>query len=287
MGLWTECGMVAPMHLEDLLDSELALPSIPRVVALVLSEINRDEPDLRKIGVDINTDPGLTARVLQLANSAQFQLSNKIASVAEALAVLGLQQVATLTAAAGMAVAFKKVPGLDMQQFWHYSLDAAKLSRKLARDAGMNPAAPFTAGLIHATGELVMHLGMPEQMQWLNAQALPFSAHRHHAEQHLLGYHYANVGAGFAQRWKFPKAIAEAIAHQLTPFDSGNYEPLAGIVHLAAWRARARHEGLSASAMAVSFPDEVALNLGIDIDNVVEQEAFGWTTGQEVAEMAS
>jgi hypothetical protein len=39
--------------------------------------------------------------------------------------------------------------------------------------------------------------------------------------------------------------------------------------------------------MAVSFPDEVALNLGIDIDNVVEQEAIDWTTVQEVAEMTS
>ena len=279
--------MVMPMHLDDLLDSELALPSIPRVVALVLSEINREEPDLRKISVDINTDPGLTTRVLRLANSAQFQLSKQIASVAEALAVLGLQQVATLTAAAGMAVVFKKVPGLDMHQFWHYSLDTAKLSRKLARDTRVNAASAFTAGLIHATGELVMHLGMPEQMHWLNEQALPFTALRHRAEQRLLGYHYADVGACFAQRWQFPKVIAEAIAHQLSPFESGNYEPLAGIIHLAAWRARARQEGLSASAMAVSFPDEVALNLGIDIDNVVEQESIDWTTVQEVAEMTS
>jgi HD-like signal output (HDOD) protein len=186
-----------------------------------------------------------------------------------------------------MAAAFKKVPGLDMHAFWHYSLDSAKLSRKLARDIEMNTSAAFTAGLIHATGELVMHLGMPEQMQWLNDQALPFSTHRHHAEQRLLGYHYADVGAGFANRWMFPKVIAQAIAQQLSPFDLGNYEPLAGIVHLAAWRARARREDLSASAMAVSFPAEVALNLGIDIDNVMEHEAIVWTTGQEAAEMVS
>jgi HD-like signal output (HDOD) protein len=185
-----------------------------------------------------------------------------------------------------VAVAFKKVPGLDMHQFWGYSLDTAKLSRKLAREVRVNEATAFTAGLIHATGELVMHLGMPEQMQWLNDQALPFSAQRHRAERHLLGYHYADVGAGFAQSWAFPKTIVEAIAHQIAPFDGGNYEPMAGIVHLAAWRARARQEGLNPSAMAVCYPAEVALNLGIDIDHVLEQEASGWATSQEVAEMA-
>lgn len=275
------------MHLDDLLDSPLALPSIPRVVALVLSELNRDEPDLRRISQDINTDPGLTTRLLCLANSAQFQLSNKIGSVSEALAVLGLDQVSTLVAAAGMAVAFKKVPGMDMRQFWHFSLDCAKLSRKLARDVRANASAAFTAGLLHATGELVMHLGMPEQMQWLNDQALPLSAQRYRAERHLLGYCYTDVGAGFARRWQFPAAIADAIAHQLAPFESGNYEPLAGIVHIASWRARARQEALSAGAMADSFPDEVALTLGIDINDVLAPETIEWTTGQEAAEMAS
>ena len=76
------------MHLDDLLDSQLALPSIPRVIARVLAELNRDEPDLRKISNDINTDPGLAARLLRLANSAQFQLTKRIGGVSEALAVL-------------------------------------------------------------------------------------------------------------------------------------------------------------------------------------------------------
>lgn len=273
------------MHLDDLLDSRLALPSIPRVVALVLSELHREEPDLRKIIQDINTDPGLTARVLRLANSAQFQLSHKIGSVSEALALLGLNQLGALAAAAGMAVAFRKVSGMDMKQFWHYSLDAAKLSRKLARDIRANSATAFTAGLIHATGELVMHLGMPEQMHWLNDQALPLSSQRHKVEKLLLGYSYAEVGAGFARSWGFPEEIVAAIEHQLAPLAPAYCEPLGGIVHLAAWRARARQAGLDSGAMADSFPDELALALNIDIDDVLVQQPIDWTTGQEAASM--
>ena len=274
------------MHLDDLLDSQLALPSIPRVIALVLAELHRVEPDLRKISNDINTDPGLAARLLRLANSAQFQLTNKIGTVAEALAVLGLDQVRSLTAAAGMAVAFRKVPGMDMHQFWRYSLDVAKLSRKLAHQARANASTAFTAGLVHAAGELVMHLGMPDQMRWLNEQAPPLSGRRAGAEYHLLGYCYADVGAGFATSWQFPNTIVEAIRYQIIPFDDGVYEPLAGIVNLAAWRARAREEGMSEGALADTFPDEIALTLGIDIDEVLMREAVEWTTGQEASTLA-
>ncbi|MGI9133264.1 MAG: HDOD domain-containing protein, partial [Rhodoferax sp.] len=143
----------------------------------------------------------------------------------------------------------------------------------------------FTVGLIHATGELVMHLGMPEQMQFLNEDAPPFSARRARVEHKLLGYCFADVGGGFAQRWEFPLPIVEAIAHQLAPFDNDAYEPLAGILHLAAWRTRAREEGLSPGALADTFPGEVALALGIDIDEILSLDSMDWTTRQEAAAM--
>ena len=66
------------MTLEELLTSKGALPSIPKVIALLLNELDKKEPDLRKISQLINTDPILTARLLQLANSAQFQFSSQI-----------------------------------------------------------------------------------------------------------------------------------------------------------------------------------------------------------------
>ena len=273
------------MHLDDLLESQRALPSIPRVIAMVMNELNQEEPDLRAVSQHINTDVGLTTRLLGLANSAQFNLTNKIGSVSDALAVLGLDQVRSLTTAAAVAGVFRAVPGMEMQQFWRYSLDVAKLSRKLARSTRANAAVAFTAGLLHGVGELVMHLGMPDQMRWLNSQAGPLESKRAQAEHHLLGYCYAEVGAGFARNWKFPIAIVDAIAHQISPFHNDVCEPLAGVVHLSAWRARAQEEGLGSGELADTFPDEIALTLGVDMDEVVQEEAIDWTTRQESARM--
>jgi len=271
------------MRLEELLASDAALPSIPKIIALLLNELGREDPDLRKISQLINTDPVLTARLLQLANSAQFQLTRKIGSVSEALALLGLGQVRALATAAAVAGAFKHIAGIEMVPFWRYSLNVAKLSRLLAGMVHQNQATAFTAGLIHATGELVMHLAMPLEMAALNAQVHPLGLKRAAAEYKRFGFCYAHVGAGFARSWQFPAPIVDALEHQYAPFENGVYEPLAGVLHLAAWRARANELNLGEPDLTVNFPDVVALALGIDIDMALQQDPIEWTSKAEVS----
>jgi len=78
------------MLLRELLTAEFDLPSIPRVVALLLSELEREQPDLKKISQLISTDPALTVRLLQVSNSGFFKLSGQVRSVPESLAIVGL-----------------------------------------------------------------------------------------------------------------------------------------------------------------------------------------------------
>lgn len=271
------------LTLKELLASKQALPSIPKIIALLLNELDRAEPDLRKISQLINTDPVLTTRLLRLANSAQFQLSNKISSASEALALMGLDQVRSLATAAAVAGAFRTIPGIDLHQFWRYSLNVAKLSRMLGGMVRQRQPAAFTAGLIHATGELVMHLGLAQELAALNQQLAPLGLKRAGAERKLLGYCYADVGAGFARSWQFPQPIVDALEHQCAPFENDVYEPLAGILHLAAWRARAREANYDQQELTDNFPDVVALALGIDIDMALQQEPIDWTSRAEVA----
>ncbi len=271
------------MTLTELLASNGALPSIPKVIALLLNELDRPEPDLRKISQLINTDPVLTTRLLQLANSAQFQFASKISSVSEALALMGLDQVRSLATAAAVVGAFRAIPGMDMHQFWRYSLNVAKLARILGGMARQNQSAAFTAGLIHAIGELVMHLGLSDELIALDQKISPLALKRAAAEHKILGFSYADVGAGFARNWQFPQPIVDALEHQCLPFENNVYEPMAGVLHLAAWRARAKEANYDEQDLTDNFPDVVALALGIDIDMALQQEPIDWTSKAEVA----
>lgn len=265
------------MELSALLASHFELPCIPRVVALLLSELERSEPDLKKITQLISTDPALTTRLLQLSNSDTYKLPGKISSVTESLAILGLSHVWVMASAAASSATFRKIPGISLQQFWAYSLNVAKLSRSLAGVVRQNQQAAFTCGLIHAVGELAMHLVMPDEVADLDLEVPPLDLRRAKVEFRDFGYCYAQVGAGFARQWQLPQTMVDALEHQYAPFENDVYEPLAGVIHLASWRARAKEAGLSDKALAVTFPGPVGEVLELDIDMVLQQDPIDWS----------
>lgn len=270
------------MELSALLNSAGALPSIPKVVALLLAELDRPEPDSRKVADLIGSDPALTTRVLKLVNSALFALPRKVSDVPAALSLLGYAHIRSLVMAAALGSAFRSVPGMKLDQFWRYSLNTGKIARALAAQLKNDAGAAMTAGLIHMVGELVIHLGMPVEAVKLSAVIAPLQPKRARAENRFFGFNYADVGAGFAGRWQFPQPIVDAMQHQLAPFDSGVYEPLAGIVQLAAWRSRAHELQYDNGQLAVTFPDTTGLALGLDIDMVLVHDPADWSASGEV-----
>lgn len=271
------------MQLEELLAKTKALPSIPRVVSQVMTELNKEDPDPRRISEAVASDPGLTAHMLKLANSAFFGLNREIASVQDASSVLGFNHVRTLVQAVALSSSFKAVPGVNLEQFWRYSLNTAKICRTLAKSMRQNDGVAFTAGLVHAVGDLVMHIGMPDQVAKMDWTVSPFDMKRADLERAVLGYTYADVSAAFAVKWDFPQAIVKALQHQLVPFEGDTYEPMAGIVHVASWRARAQEIKMDRDGLAATFPDVVAILLGLDLDMMLDKDPSEWTSSGELS----
>jgi HD-like signal output (HDOD) protein len=274
------------MELEALLNYPRALPAMPRAVSDLLSEMNRDEPSPKRIGELIGHDPALTTRVLRLSNSAFFSVSRKIGSADEAVAMLGLTHVRSLVMAAALGASFKNVPGIDLKQFWRYSLRSAEIARSLAGLLHHNQGNAFTAGLIHGIGILVMHIAMADEMAPLDMVTPPLDLKRADAELAAFGYTYAEVGAGMAEKWQFPVDMVSALANQNAPFEGAAYDRLAGILHLASWRARAEELQMDAQGLVATFPDLVGLTLGLDLDSVLGKDPAEWSFNQALGAFA-
>ena len=264
------------MKPSELLSARFNLPSRPKAVALLLMELSRPEPDLRRIDQLVSTDPALAMRLLQAANASYFKLSGQVHGISEALAVLRLGQVQAMVASATSLTSFQGGAGLDLVQFWDYSYDCAKVARSLAGLARQNHQAAFTCGLIHAGGELAMRAAMT-QVVALDSEAEPLAFKRWRAERRAFGFCYTEVSAWLARQWHLPTLIGDALLHAHAPFEGDVFEPLAAVIHLAVWRARARHAGLSDNAMTVTFPSEVAEILELDIDLVLQQDPIDWS----------
>ena len=275
------------MELNALLAQPVALPSLPRAVALLMSELAHAEPSLRRLNQLFGTDPALAARLLELANSPTFQLPGQIAGIPEALALLGIAQLRTLVSSAPLGTTSRSVPGVNMQQFWRYSLNTAKLARSLAGIVHQNQIAAYTAGLLHGLGELLIHLSDPERVQSLNTLVPPLDLRRGKIETRIFGYCYSRVTAALARRWQLPEVVVDALNYQHAPFENNTYEPLAGVIHLAVWRVRVHELGLDERERVVSFPDEVGLALGLDIDMVLRQDPIDWSPRPEAGAEAA
>ena len=275
------------MLFRSLLKQPNALPSAPKVVRQLIETFQQEDVDIMKAAALIESDPVLTAKLLKTANSAFFGLHRTVCTAREAISVMGLIKVRALAIGVALGESFHSVGGVNLGQFWRYSLNSANLSRYLALPIKIDENTAFTAGLIHGIGELMMHVGMPEAMIDLDRSIPMLDLKRARAEKGLFGYSYAEVGAALAREWKFPQKMIDAIEHQNAPFDNDVYEPIAGVIHIASWRARAEELSLGSESLITSYPDPVGLVLGIDPDILIGEDIPALTRHTEKAEAAA
>ena len=274
------------MNFDRLLKQPNTLPSAPKVVRKLMETFNQENVDLLYAASLIEDDPVLTARLLKMANSAFFGLQRSVSNARDAINVMGLIKVRALVIAASLGDGFHSVGGVNLNQFWRYSMNAANLSRYIALPIKIDESTAFTAGLVHGIGELMMHVGMPEAMLDLDRSIPMLDLKRARAEQGLFGYSYAEVGAALAREWRFPKKMIDAIQHQTAPFDNDVYEPIAGVVHVASWRARAQELSLGSEGLINTYPDPVGVALGIDPDILISEYIPSLTSASAEAEAA-
>ncbi len=272
------------MNLDKLLKQPNTLPSAPKVIRKLMDTFNQDEVDIMYAASLIEDDPVLTAKLLKMANSAFFGLHRSVSNARDAINVMGLIKVRALVIGASLGDGFHSVGGVNLNQFWRYSLNAANLSRYIALPIKIDESTAFTAGLVHGIGELMMHVGMPEAMQDLDRSIPMLDLKRARAEQGLFGYSYAEVGAALARDWRFPKKMIDAIQHQTAPFDNDVYEPIAGVIHVASWRARAQELSMGSEGLINTYPDPVGVALGIDPDIIIGEDIPSLTSASAEAQ---
>ena len=119
-------------------------------------------------------DPGLTARVLRLANSSFYGFRAKVETITRAVTLLGRQQIHDVVLATSVARAFTDVDieMMDVSRFWRESIYTALVSRIVAKLCNvLDSERLFVHGLLCDLGHLIMYQKIPE----LARQALTVS----------------------------------------------------------------------------------------------------------------
>ena len=259
------------MTLDELLHNPKALPTAPKVLADLIQSFDHSGVSVAQIARTLSADPVLSAKLLRLANSAYYNVSRSIGTVDEAVRMLGFVTVRTLVISSGLVNGFRNAPDMDMPRFWRYSLNTAVAARWIAKKTGEDTDLAFTIGLMHAIGLVIMHAGMPVRARQLDAVAGPYDPGRIQHELNTLGYSFYEVGAGLAQRWKFPAVFTHTIGDIAHPLLATPPDRLAAVIHLAAWRAQLSEARAEPDDAAGEVPVAVAALFGLEPGLLLEE----------------
>ena len=214
-----------------------ALPPLPEAMTAVLLALNRAHLSANRSIELIEHDPALAARLLRLANSAFYGVPGRVASIGDAVRMLGLRTVSGVLAAASVhnAIRIESCSGFDFQAYWQHAIACALAARALAPLAGLDADEAFLAGLMHDIGQLALAAFYPSHASAALARAQANDLSPEHAEQAVLGIAHPQVGALLATHWHFPAPVVRAIAHHHAPEPAGNGQrlSLSGLVQVA------------------------------------------------------
>lgn len=262
------------MNVDLLLQQAPALPSFPKVAQEVIKSLNQLSVSISEISRKLAADQVLSAKILRLANSSYYSVPRTISTIDDAVKLLGLVAVRTVVVSTSITSGFKPVAGLDLREYWLYSLHTAAAARYYAKFARCSADLAFTAGLLHGIGCLVMIAGMPEEMAEMNTTIPPYpSEKRIAAERDTFGFTYADVGAELVRRWNFPDGFSEAIKGAAHPLE-WDAEPVHGAIFVGAWRARTEQLKMSDAELRESLPQAVMDKIGLSRDCVMDMPPF-------------
>jgi putative nucleotidyltransferase with HDIG domain len=235
-----------------------ALPSRPGVYM----ELNRvlSDPDWQpnQVSAVLERDVAMSAKVLQLANSALFGLTSTVTSVRDAVMYLGVDTIRSLslTAEAFAKVAPRGSADFSLDKFQAHAMLVARITASIL-PAGRTQQEAVTAALLHDIGKLVLISDGGRRWVQLNEQARRRKLPVHVVEEETDGVTHAHIGAHLLSLWGLPDEIVEAVAHH---HDPGSVDGLAfdgvAAVHIA--------NGL-ANEMIPAADDEPPL-AGLDVE---------------------
>ena len=252
------------MQISELFDQIKQLPMVPEVVRTLIMQLNDPDIDLNSVAADVAKDQVISLKVLKIVNSAHFGLTRKIASIDEAVVMLGMAKLKNIVVASGLTGSIHHVVGMDMKKFWQESLYTAGVAKELAiLTDEADPDVAFTAGLLSSIGSLLIVMGVPSQSIIIKDK-IESGVNQYDAEMDVLGFSSGNVGANLIERWSFPSILGDAIFAYQHPMSLAKDDSLAYLLHLAKYLASEKMKKSDFDSIMSAFPYDVAGYLKLD-----------------------
>jgi HD-like signal output (HDOD) protein len=250
----------------DLVKAAGSISSLPMIFTRINDAVNNPRSSIADIGRVISEDPGLTARLLRIVNSAFYSFPSKIDTISRAVTIVGTQQLRDLALATSVMKVFKGIPEdlMNMEAFWCHSVGCGITARVLAshrREANLERY--FVTGMLHDIGRLLLFMNLPKQTRTALMRCQLSGELLYQVEYEEIGFDHATVGSTLLQAWNLPASLEEVVAFHHAPHKALRYPIETAIVHVADIIAHALELGSSGERFVPQLNPEAWERIGI------------------------
>lgn len=227
-------GGIAQVSEREVLEAIDRAPALPQVVAQLLQRLGDTTSSTADLERLIEQDMVLAGKVLKLVNSPFYGRAQPVASIREAVAVIGFASVRSIVLAAstdGLLMVDAQAYGLQPGGLWRQAVATAAVARAIAQRGG----APLTTVEVCFAAGLLRDVGMLILAPFLTRSGIRLQRDEGHLltrERRAIGYDHSWAGERLAEKWRLPPVLHHCIArHHRSPADDD--EPTLGVVRLA------------------------------------------------------
>lgn len=266
--------MLADEKLKGIVAGLESLPSPLTHQQELMERFSSPDVSIKQVGESIGKDLAMSAKVLQLVNSAFFGLRRHISNPMDAVTLLGLDTVRSLVVAMHVfsQVSPNHVEGFSQESLFTHSVAVAGIAKRVSLDEGMSEVDAedaYLAGLLHDVGKLVLASTCPEGYSTAMQTAHTNRTPEHEAESRVIGASHGEVGAYLLGLWAFNMSVIEAALYHHDPCQhSCQTFSIATAVHVANAIVHRDHD---AGATELAVDTEYLESIG------VLQRLGGWS----------
>ncbi len=251
LNLETGRTKIYPGYMEEpQLESEFTQPSsdeiirimkrlkpIPQITLKLLRMVNEDTYDIQAISKEVKTDQVLTAKTLQLCNSALFKGRSEIDSLDDAILILG-QNLFVKSILSATVNTFYDQSGsgysLCKGGLFYHALITAIMAEKLAEWTGeVPPSVAYTAGLLHDIGMVVLDQYMAQSLPLFYRGIFEAKEDFMEIEKKILGMDHTEAGKRLSKLWQLPETLKDVIKFHHSPGQAQTAQKLTHIIYLS------------------------------------------------------
>lgn len=202
-----------------------SIPSLPAIYNELTRALQSETTSLAQIEAIVARDVGMATKILQLANSAFIGAHGRVSSLQQAVSLIGVETVRTLTLSIHVFSRFEGNSALAgyLPSLWDHSVCVASLGQRIAgAETGSRSLAEecFAAGLLHDVGKVILCAEKPKEYSNIQRMRETDTRSIEALEIETLGYSHAQLGAYLMSVWGLPTSLVHAVAFHHHPSDA-------------------------------------------------------------------